>query len=312
MQPGPSEERSAREAERSALETELAAEAAVAARVAPSLRPASLVSTDPLRPLPGALLAKLEIRGRAGYDPTGPDHPRRDRWQQLLAPGLGLAAAAALVLIVAVIAGHSLLAEIAGAALAAGALATAAAWRWIEADPLRIRPAERHALTAAGWWQSRQAWTGTQATGPERALLSLAVEVVAEIASSPAWRSGYLDAHRLVFDLAAELDAVDAQAFGVAQARTAGRTRPDADAAFESCVDRILALRRYANRLAELTERITAADTEIHAAPAIGELRGDVEQGRYAVQGIARLTEELGVISASVEATAAELRRERD
>lgn len=292
--------------ERSALRAELAA------RAAPSLRPASLVSADPLRPLPGALLAKLEIRGRNGYDPTGPDHPRRERWQQLLAAGLGLAAVAAVVMIVAIVAGHSLLAEIAGAALAAGALAIAATWRWIATDPLRIRAAERHALSAAGWWQSRQAWTGALATGPERALLGVALEVAVEIASSPAWRSGYLDGHRLVFDLAAELDAVDAQAFAVARARAAGGSEPDVDAAFDGCLDRVLALRRYANGLAELTKRIAAADTEIHAAPAVGALRGDVEQGRYAVQGIQRLTDELGVISASVEATAAELRKERD
>jgi len=292
--------------ERSALRAELAA------RTAPSLRPASLVSADPLRPLPGAVLAKLEIRGRAGYDPSGPDHPRRDRWQQLVFPGLGLAAVAAVVLIVAVIAGHSLLAEIAGAALLAGSLAAAAAWRWIGADPLRIRAAERHALTAAGWWQSRQGWTGALAAGPERALLGVALDGAAQIASSQAWRSGYLDGHRLVFDLATELDAVDAQAFEVARARTAGGAEHDVDAAFDSCLDRVLALRRYANGLAELTDRIAATDTEFHAAPAIGELRGDVEQGRYAVQGIQRLTEELAVISASVEATAAELRKERD
>ena len=77
-------------------------------------------------------------------------------------------------------------------------------------------------------------------------------------------------------------------------------------------MDRVLALRRYAGGLAELTDRIAATDAQIHAAPAIGELRGDVDQGRYAVQGLQRLTDELAVISASVEATAAELKKERE
>jgi hypothetical protein len=285
--------------------------AELASRPVPSLRPASLVSADPLRPLPGALLAKLEIRGRAGYDPAGPNHPRGDRWQQAVFPELGLGAAAAVVLVVALILGHGLLAAIAGAGLAASALITAAAWQWIRSDPLRIQPDERRALTAAGYWQSRQPWTAALNTGPERALLSVAVETVAQIASSPAWRSGYLDDHRLVLDLADELDGIDAQLVQIAQARLADGAEADRQRALDSALDRVLALRGYAAGLAALTGRIVVADRELDAAPAIGELRGSVDRGAYAIDGVRRLTDELAVITASVDATAAELRQER-
>lgn len=292
--------------ERAALRAELAT------RAAPSLRPASLVSADPLRPLPGALLAKLEVRARAGYDPGGPDHPRRERAQQTVLVPVLIAAVLAAFTVIGFVTGHDGLAI--GAAVLAGAdlLFAAAAWRWIQADPLRVQPAERHALTAAGYWQSSQPWTGTLAAGPERALVSVAVETVATIASNPAWRSGYLDGHRLVFDLAAELDAIDAQAFEIARARASGGAEADVSAGLDSALDRVLALRRYAAALAELTSRIATTGVQLHAAPAIGELRGDRDQSQYAVDGIERLTDELGVISASVEATAAELRKERE
>jgi hypothetical protein len=285
--------------------------AELAGRPVPSLRPAALVSADPLRPLPGALLAKLEVRRRAGYDPAGPNHPRGERWQQVIFPELGLGAAAAVVLLVAVILGPGLLAAIAGAALAASALITAAAWQWIRSDPLRIQPDERRALTAAGYWQSRQPWTAALNTGPERALLSVSVETAAQIASSPAWRSGYLDGHRLVLDLADELDEIDAQLVPIAQARLAGAAEADRNRALDNALDRVLALRAYAAGLAALTGQIMVADAELDAAPVIGELRGGVEAGAYAVDGIRRLTEELAVITASVDATAAELRQGR-
>jgi hypothetical protein len=292
--------------ERAALRAELAT------RAAPSLRPASLVSADPLRPLPGALLAKLEVRARAGYDPAGPDHPRRERAQQIVLVPLLITVVLAVLMIIGFATGHDGLA-IAAAVLAGADLVLAgSAWRWIQADPLRVQPAERHALTAAGYWQSSQPWTGALAAGSERALVGVAVETVATISSNPAWRSGYLDGHRLVFDLAAELDAVDAQAFEVARARAGGGAEADVQASFDSALDRVVALRRYAGGLAELTSQIATTGAQLHAAPAIGALRGDRDQSQYAVDGIARLTDELGVISASVEATAAEVRKERE
>ncbi len=227
--------------ERAALLAELSTSAA------PSLRPASLVSAGPLRPLPVALLAKLEIRQRAGYDAAGPDHPRRERWLQAFYAEVGLAVLASMgLLVLALIGGHSAATAVAGGVLAGSAVTAAVTWRSVQADPLRIGREERRALTAAGFWQSHQPWTAALNAGAERALLGVAVQTAAEIAGSPAWRSGYLDGHRLQLDLADELDAIDEQTFWIAQARHSGGPDADVRAGFDGAVDRVLALREYA------------------------------------------------------------------
>ena len=178
-------------------------------------------------------------------------------------------------------------------------------------DPLRLDRRQQRQLTEASTWQSRQTWPAPLLGSPERALVTLAVEVVGEIAASPVWRSGYLDGHRLELDLAAELDDIDAQALQVAQLSATGAAAADAGAGLDSCLDRVLALRAYAQGLAALGARIAAADAEIHAAPAIGELRGRDEGGSGSLEQLARLTGELGVLGSAVEQTAAEVRSER-
>jgi hypothetical protein len=182
---------------------------------------------------------------------------------------------------------------------------------WVQSDPLRVRSDERRVVTAAASWESRQPWTGALTAGPERALVGVAVDLAGQIASSPAWRSGYLDGHRMMLDLGAELDAVDAQAFQIAQARAGGGAQADVDAAFDGLLDRVLALRRYADGLTALGARITSANAELGAAGAIGQLRGGVDQGQYSIGDLGRLTYELGVIGASVDSTVAQVRSDR-
>jgi energy-converting hydrogenase Eha subunit A len=287
---------------RAALRAELAA------RPAPSLRPASLVG-PPLRPLPPAVLARLEVRRRAGLDPAGADHPRRTRWQQVALPAIVIGAVAVVVLIVALIGDHGLLAAVAGAVAAGATVLAVAGSAWVNADPLRLRPEEHRALSTAGHWESKQPWTAALNAGPERALLGAAVEAAGQIAASPAWGSGYLDGHRLVLDLAAELDEIDIQACAIAQARVGHGA--DADAALDATLDRVLALRGYVTGLTALTGRIVAADAELRAAPVIGELQGAVDRSGYAVDGVRRLTDELGAITASIDTTIAEVRKNR-
>ncbi|MCW2523385.1 MAG: hypothetical protein JWO63_1720 [Frankiales bacterium] len=283
----------------------------VSARPAPSLRPASLTSPEPIRPLPGSLLAKLEVRRRTGFDPViGADHPRRERLQQVVVLPIVVAGPAAVVAGVGFGIGHPLLGLIAAIVAGVGLVFALAARSWIRADPLRITTAEGRRLDHACSWQSRQPWTGTLNAGPERALLGLAVDAVGAIATSPAWASGYLDGHRLAFDLADELDGLDAQLCQVASARAAGGADDDVDAAFDAGLDRVLALRRYEAGLAALTAHVAVTDAVLHAAPAVGELRGSVEQARFAAEGVQRLTDELAVIIASVDETASELRRD--
>jgi hypothetical protein len=276
-----------------------------------SLQPAALVSTEPLRPLPGALVAKLEVRRRRGLDPTGADHPRRERWQTLVVPELILAPVAAVVLGVALILGKGLVAAIGGVLLAACALGAVVGRQRVRADPLRIHERERRVLSDGGHWESKQPWAAATNSGPERALLGLAVDVVARIAASPAWRSGYLDGHRMVLDLTAELDAVDLQTFTIASARVAGGAGSDLPSALDAAIDRVQALRDYQASLAALTVRTVVADAELNAAQAIGALRSGADQDVYASGGVRRLTDEVQVITASVDRTAAEVRQQR-
>jgi hypothetical protein len=278
-------------------------------RAAPSLRPASLTSPQPIRPIPGALLAKLEVRRRVGLEPViGADHPRRNRLQQVFVVPIVVAVPAAVVAGIGFGIGHNLLGLVAAIVAAAGVIGAVAGRQWTRADPLRITTDEGHLLDRARSWQSQQPWTGALNTGPERALLGVAVDEVGRIAINPAWTSGYLDEHRLAFDLAAELDGLDAQLYQVASSRVAGGA--DVSAALDAGLDRVVALRRYDAGLATLTAHIVAADTQLHAGPAIGELRGSVDVARFAVEGVQRLTDELGVITASVDQTAADLRRD--
>jgi hypothetical protein len=262
-----------------------------AARLAPSLRPASLVGPYPLRPLPDGLSATLEARRRAGYEPAGADYPRRERWQTRVAPALLLGSAAAVALIVALIVGRGLPAAIAGGVLVACSLAASAGLRWMHADPLRISPRDKRALDEAGHWESRQPWTYSLMTGSERAVLDDAVDVTARIAANPAWRSDYLQEHRQVLDLAAELDQVDQVAFTAAQAAAAGGATAAGQRAL--AVARVQSLRDYDAGLDDLAARI--------ADLAVAELPGQLEQSAYSTDVVARLTEELGFITGSLD-----------
>lgn len=101
-------------------------------------------------------------------------------------------------------------------------------------------------------WRSASAWLGQLTRTEELALVSVAVELVERIAAGIGWGD---DQIRL--DLVDELDAIDGRAFELA-----GMDRPGRAAArdtygavltrsWEALVDRVAALRTYADRLLE-------------------------------------------------------------
>ncbi len=274
--------------------------AEVARRAAPeSLRPISVISASPLRPLPAKSAAKLRARALAGLEPAGADHPRREAWQWTVVPAVtGLASG--VTLIVGLLFSHDSLALISGLILAASVVAGAALSAWILADPLRLRHDERRTLTSALVWESRQSWIGAIHDAPERALVGLAAELVTEIAASPAWNSAYLDAHRSRFDLITELNQIDAQASQCATVRTARPNEAGAEAAYLTLVDRVAALQGYARALNELGHQLDASAASVDA-----ELRGvgfaaGPASSDYPTAALQQLTGELTELNSSI------------
>jgi hypothetical protein len=274
--------------------------AEAAARTAPSsLRPGSLLSASPLRPLPAAVQAKMDARTRAGLEPAGADHPRREAGQWIVVP-IVTGAVAAVVLIVAEVISHSTLAVVSGIVLAASVIAGAGLRLWVQADPLRWHHHERRAITDTGHWESRQTWIGPAHNAPERALVSVAADQVARIAASPAWNSPYLDAHRTRFDLITELDQIDAQAHLAASSHTARPADPSTDPSYLAVVDRVAALRGYAQALDVLNARLSASAAAVDASLRRGAFGAGTAPADYATDGVRQLTAELNYLNASI------------
>jgi hypothetical protein len=274
--------------------------AEAAARTAPaSLRPASLLSTGPLRPLPAAVQAKMDARTRAGLEPAGAEHPRREAGQWVVVP-IVTGTVAAVVLIVAEVISHTTLAIVAGLVLAASVVAGVGLRVWVQADPLRWHHHERRAITDTGHWESRQTWIGAVHDAPERALVSVAADQVARIAASPAWSSPYLDAHRTRFDLLTELDQIDAQAHLAASAHTSRPADPSTDPSYLAVVDRVAALRGYAQALDLLNARLSASAASVDASLRQGAFGSSSGPSDYATDGVRQLTAELNYLNASI------------
>lgn len=126
---------------------------------------------------------------------------------------------------------------------------------------LPLREAGLHAPPADGKrtayvWRSRQAWLGPLVQSAERALLFAAVDVVERIVTSPAWTSPYLDDHRIRLDPASELDEIDDQALRLAQLRHELGEHEPLTPGWPALVDRVAALRLYANRLLALESEL--------------------------------------------------------
>jgi hypothetical protein len=277
---------------------EVLAEAAARSGSA-SLRPASLLSGGPLRPLPAAVQSKLDARTRAGLEPAGADHPRREAGQWVVLPVV-TGAAAAVVLIVAEVISHTTLAIVAGIVLAASVVAGVGLRAWVQADPFRWRHHERRAITDTGHWESRQTWIGAVHDAPERALVGVAADQVARIAANPAWSSPYLDAHRTRFDLLTELDQIDAQAYLAASGHTARPADPSTDPSYLAVVDRVAALRGYAQALDVLNARLAASAASVDASLRRGAFGSSAAPGDYATDGVRQLTAELNYLNASI------------
>jgi hypothetical protein len=272
-----------------------------------SLRPSSLITPSPLRPLPAGAAARLNSRAAAGLDPSGADHPRREIWQWTVVPSV-IGAAAFVTLLVGLLISHDLLALVAGLILAGSIVTGVALSTWVLADPLRLRHDERRALTNARFWESRQAWIGRIHDAPERALVGLAADLVSQIAASPAWNTTYLDAHRARFDLIVELDHIDAQAHQCATVRVARPADPAAEANYLGLVDRVVALRRYAKALDGLGDQLAAAAASVDA-----ELRGTGFAAHptamdYQTGELRQLTSELTSLNSSIAESIAKSR----
>jgi hypothetical protein len=212
----------------------------------------------PLRPLAAELAAKLAARVDAGLAALGATSPRSRVWPRVVLPSSLLAAVDAVLLVVAVVTGHVVLAVVT-AVLFVGFVALAALGaRFARTDPLRLTPAERQAVGAASQWRSTQDWTGPLATSEERGLVMAATRAAERIARGSAWHSGPagpVDEYRGRLDLGAELDQLDEQAHRIAVARhpaggrvSVGRS-PAIDSAWESALTRVATLTAYADQL---------------------------------------------------------------
>ena len=216
----------------------------------PGLRPPSLVSTQPLRPISPALAALERARVQAGLSASGSEYPRREKWQRPIVPAAAIAIIAAIVAVVAALISHSTLALIATAIVVVCVVIVIIASRYVLADPLRLGRAHRLELLNAGHWDSTQSWVPPATSGPERALVDIAATTVGQIALSPAWLAPNQSPDRPPLNLASELDQIDAQARQIAGTRATNPADPGADQAWNALIDRVVALRAYGGQLA--------------------------------------------------------------
>lgn len=164
-------------------------------------------------------------------------------------------------------------------------------------DPLRLTRAQRRAAAERRSWESSLAWIGPVAGRRERALVTVATEIVARICATVAWGSPQLAGHRDRLDLGAELDQIDAQAFAMALV-------PEADARGEqqwlATVDRVAALDSYATQLAALDRRLAALDHADRVNRRIGDLIPGALADRHAGDQLGLLADELTGLSSAV------------
>jgi hypothetical protein len=150
-------------------------------------------------------------------------------------------------------------------------------------DPLRLPLPLRREYEQIRSWHSGQQWDASHSAGPERRLVSAACGAAARIVASPAWALPSLDEHRLRLNLQDELDAIDQQAYGLA---AAGRALPAT--VRDALIDRVAALCRYADTLAEV--HVERAELPLHKE---NELFAGSVRDEYACGQLAELTAEL-------------------
>jgi len=263
-----------------------------------SLRPVSVLSPSPLRPLPAKAAARLSARARAGLEPVGADHPRRETWQLETVP-VAVGTGGLIAMIIGFAISHHLLELIGALVLTVCVVLVVTMSAWIMSDPLRLRHDERRALTNASLWESRQPWVGAVVAAPERGLVGLGCDLVAQISASPAWNSAYLDAHRSQLDLTNELDQLDAQAYQSATARATRPADPAGEATYAEVVDRVVSLRDYARALDLLGRQLDASAASVDA-----ELRSGFPAHptalEYQTTALRQLTNELASINSSI------------
>ena len=289
-----------------------------------TIRPPAVHSRLPIRRLAGPLAAKVEARQAAGLD-TG--YPRRRLVGRVVLP-LGVLGVADLpVFITSTLTAHSagggVLAAVSGGVLVVAAGVATAAGRFVLRDPLRLTGSERRALNDARQWQSAQPWLGPTAAGlpggltasAERALLDAAVDAVTRIVASPSWRSSYLAEHRQRLDPAAELDQIDEQAYRLAELGASSAGRPGGDsaaldsaaldsaaagAARAAVIQRVQALRGYADRLATLDDQLDQAGALHRSSARIDALLAGSATDEFAVDQVRSMIAELDYLSRAI------------
>jgi hypothetical protein len=129
---------------------------------------------------------------------------------------------------------------------------------------LSLRPAE----LAAARWRAHPGWLGPLAQTEERALVFVAIDIVARIAASPAWSA--LDGHQDRLDLVTELDGIDRRAYELAGLRHAiGRRDTVLTQSWTALVDRVAILMIYADRLRALETEAAPAELAEHEVAAL-------------------------------------------
>jgi hypothetical protein len=283
----------------------------------PGLRPTSLNSQQRLCEPPTELANKLDARLAAGFSAEGLDYPRRSPAMRggvfaglmvllggllVLVDGIDLAVGGGLISLILTIVGL--------VALVGGIGATIPLSLYANRDPLRLTHEERHALHQTKRWQSRQNWIGPMSGSVERRLVIVARDVVERIVSSPAWSSGQLAEHRTRLNLGAELDQIDEQAIGLAilRAQLAGGVAVPGDQravaveqGWQRLVDRVAGLAVYADRLADVQQRLARQAAEYEAAYADGtvaKLVAGAVRDELAADTLRSLSDELNERSA--------------
>jgi hypothetical protein len=284
--------------------------------VAPSLRPLTLNTGQPLYPPSAALAAKLEARIAAGFEPEGGTYPTSGTWMRVVVPALAVATVDVPVVITTGILAalhiqYTLWLFIASVLVLVGAVAVAAISSIPPLrDPLRLTTNERRELNQARSWQSRQSWMGPRASTPEYRLTLVAHDTVHRLAESPAWGSRFLDEHRVRLNLAQELDGIDYQAAQLASLREVrGRQEPghaQAESAWSALLDRVARLRHYADGVraldvyaAQLGASTGGPQLEAH----LGALAVGSALDEFAAAHVQLLSQDLARLTATMPAT---------
>src|SRR5580693_9464410 len=84
-----------------------------------TLRPPSIAAARPIRALPPALVAKLEARARAGYEIESTRYPSDGVWQRVVTPVTAGIGVDLVVLLIALLTGHHLVAAVTAVVFAA-------------------------------------------------------------------------------------------------------------------------------------------------------------------------------------------------